>query len=207
MVDYANGSNDFCENGAIPGEVCLPKVYRHFNQPMEQIPGFNSSKPQVLCHSAPSASCPYVGLFWASLECYDVVDCISLTSEALVATKKTIGVFKVFNSTAYCSVPLVECSGNPPPPTDTPTDTPTATPTPTPTPTAPLDDNPISPIIGDGEELCPEGFYCYNVNPDSGLCNCCPDTDGINPPWIICTNPGNPAYGLCVPYGYNCTTV
>lgn len=196
MVNYLN--NSYCDpRETIPSEaVNEQNKYRYFNQPIEQIPGFNSSQPQVLCHSPE----PYVGLFWASLECYSPVDCIDLQKTSLVATKKSIGVFKIFDSNDVCSVPLAYCSGDTPPPTDTPTATPTATPTPT--PTVPADDNPMDPVPADPETgSCPIGFDCMYINPSTDLCVCCPSG------WYICTAGGNPAYGMCVPPGYRCTSI
>lgn len=51
------------------------KEYRYFNQPIEQIPGFEGSKAQILFHTANK------GLYWQTVpECVEVTKCIKIES-------------------------------------------------------------------------------------------------------------------------------
>lgn len=47
--------------------------YRYFNQPIEQIPGWDSSKPQILFHAKDA------GLIWVGIQCLPVVTCVQIS--------------------------------------------------------------------------------------------------------------------------------
>lgn len=85
------------------------KKYRYFNQPIEQIPGYEESQPQILVHGT---SC---GLQWFTLDqCLPVVTCIKLESEELVIERKRLVVIKDFDIPADESgdcenIPVTEC--------------------------------------------------------------------------------------------------
>lgn len=51
--------------------------YRFFNQPIDQIPSYDESQPQILVHR------PNCGLQWFTLEkCLNVLTCVKLESES-----------------------------------------------------------------------------------------------------------------------------
>lgn len=78
--------------------------YRFFNQPIEQIPGYDNDKPQILVHR------PQYGLQWHNIDtCLQVVTCINLESSELVAERRSIVIIKDFES-ENCSVEVSECS-------------------------------------------------------------------------------------------------
>jgi len=81
--------------------------HRYFNLPIEQIPGWDSTKDQILVHGDDA------GLYWANLECLSVVTCIKLESNTLIAERKNIVIVKAFD-TDNCSIEVQEC----PPPTE-----------------------------------------------------------------------------------------
>jgi hypothetical protein len=84
--------------------------YRYFNQPVEQIPGWDPEEFQFLFHSKNQ------GLSWQSLPtgCIDVVTCIKLNTETnkLDIERKTLVVLRVDDSTSTaCSgIDITSCS-------------------------------------------------------------------------------------------------
>jgi hypothetical protein len=50
--------------------------YRYFNQPIEQIPGWDANEPQILFHGKNA------GLVWVNIECIPVVTCVELSDES-----------------------------------------------------------------------------------------------------------------------------
>lgn len=99
-----------------PDNMDNNSTYRYFNMPIEQIPGYSVTDPQVLCHSAASEG-DKPGLFWTSLICEELGYKISIKGTAeednlrLVLEKKAIPVFKVFPSTNVSEIPITMCSG------------------------------------------------------------------------------------------------
>lgn len=81
--------------------------YRYFNQPIEQIPGWEPDNVQILLHAA---GC---GLKWHTVECLDVVTCIKLgSSELTVDQRKAVIIKDLEVTTPTCSgIPTTECSG------------------------------------------------------------------------------------------------
>jgi len=82
--------------------------YRFFNQPIDQIPGYKESEPQILVHRQ---NC---GLQWFTLDqCLPVVTCIKLESEELVIERKKVIVIKDFDieeSETDCpNIEVTEC--------------------------------------------------------------------------------------------------
>lgn len=47
--------------------------YRYFNQPIEQIPGWDADEPQILFHGKNA------GLVWVNIECVPVVTCAEIS--------------------------------------------------------------------------------------------------------------------------------
>lgn len=64
----------------------IPDAYhlRYFNQPIEQIPGYNKDIPQVLCHATGTFTGDYPenGLFWATFKCQKVVTHVYCETES-----------------------------------------------------------------------------------------------------------------------------
>ena len=54
------------------------KKYRYFNQPIEQIPGWNPSKSQILFHGANG------GLYWETItdDCVEVTKCVKVETDS-----------------------------------------------------------------------------------------------------------------------------
>lgn len=103
-------ANECAPETAIPGYQAVAAMpLRYFNQPIEQIPGYNKKYCQVLCHSSEEGGGDEIGLYWANVKCVEVVKCIQIIGSELVAKFKTIPVFEEFDSTNYCSVPLTYC--------------------------------------------------------------------------------------------------
>lgn len=88
--------------------------YRFFNQPIEQIPGFDITKPQILAHA------PNCGLMWFTIDqCLEVVTCLSLQTDKLKVTRNNVVVIKDFGILAgdtACDIPLTNCPTNSPSP-------------------------------------------------------------------------------------------
>ena len=82
------------------------KKYRFFNQPIEQIPGYEADKPQILVHR------PNCGLQWFTLDqCLPVVTCIKLESDKLKAERKRLVVIKDFDMAddVDCDIEVTKC--------------------------------------------------------------------------------------------------
>lgn len=80
--------------------------YRYFNQPIEQIPGWQADKPQLLVHR------PNCGLQWVALSgCLDVVTCIKLEDGHLKADLRNIVVIKDFTpqDENACRIETTDC--------------------------------------------------------------------------------------------------
>ena len=80
--------------------------YRYFNQPIEQIPGWDGSKPQFLVHR------PNCGLQWVGVSgCLDVVTCIKLEDGHLKAELRNIVVIKDFEpeDPDACKIETTDC--------------------------------------------------------------------------------------------------
>lgn len=74
----------------VPGENG-DKKYRFFNQPIEQIPGYISDKPQILVHR------PNSGLQWFTLDmCLPVVTCMELQEDKIKVQRRSLVVIKDF---------------------------------------------------------------------------------------------------------------
>lgn len=79
------------------------KIYRYFNQPIEQIPGFDKQAAQVLVHR------PSFGLQWVSLDqCLPVVTCLNLKEDRLSAERRKILVIKDFDADD-CDIDITKC--------------------------------------------------------------------------------------------------
>lgn len=50
--------------------------YRYFNQPIEQIPGWDKDEPQILFHGKNA------GLIWVNIECVPVVTCVEIADSS-----------------------------------------------------------------------------------------------------------------------------
>jgi hypothetical protein len=82
------------------------KKYRYFNQPIEQIPGYEEGKPQILVHR------PNCGLQWVSLDqCLPVVTCLELESDKLKVQRRSLVVIKDFEieDDEECDIEITEC--------------------------------------------------------------------------------------------------
>jgi hypothetical protein len=84
------------------------KKFRYFNQPIEQIPNYEESSPQILVHR------PYGGLQWATIDqCIKVVTCLKLDVSQLKIERRQIVVFKdfeVIDDFEECSnIELTDC--------------------------------------------------------------------------------------------------
>jgi hypothetical protein len=81
------------------------KKYRFFNQPIEQIPGYEEASPQILVHSK---NC---GLQWHTVECISLVKCIRLESTELKIESRKVAIIRDIEDSTDCSgIPLAECS-------------------------------------------------------------------------------------------------
>ena len=106
-----SSSSSSCENTADIITDAGGK-YRFFNQPLEQIPGFLKSKPQILAHA------PDGGLMWFTLDqCMPVVTCFNVvegeSGQALKADRRNIVVIKDFEiAEDDCQVPLPASYGS-----------------------------------------------------------------------------------------------
>lgn len=80
---------------------CPANIYRFFNQPIEQIPGWDSAKVQVLVHKAAQ------GLIWQNVYCEEVVTCIRLDSntKTLKIDRKKIVAINTLDSTETTACP------------------------------------------------------------------------------------------------------
>lgn len=83
----------------------INQTYRYFNQPIEQIPGWNPATAQILFHGANN------GLVWVSApECIDVVTCITLAPSGLHIERAKVAVLKIFPPDTYCpDIPATNC--------------------------------------------------------------------------------------------------
>lgn len=83
--------------------------YRFFNQPIEQIPGFDPDRPQILAHGANG------GLVWHNVnKCLPVVTCISLdtvNNKLQIDTRQivVIGDFEPSTGTLCQPIDLTTC--------------------------------------------------------------------------------------------------
>jgi hypothetical protein len=80
--------------------------YRYFNQPIEQIPGYNPILPQILAHR------PNCGLQWISIDmCLPVVTCLELQSDKLKVKRRSIVVIKDFKieDDTDCDIEITDC--------------------------------------------------------------------------------------------------
>lgn len=64
----------------IPSGGSYGNAYRYFTLPIEQIPGFDATKDQVLCRSANG------GLRWVIPECIPVVTCVTISEASGVGS-------------------------------------------------------------------------------------------------------------------------
>lgn len=96
--------------GTFPDMGASPN-YRYFNQPIEQIPGWDATKSQILFHGANK------GLWWQTgPECIDVVTCVRLTENGLEFDRVKVFVFKSANPDTECdTIPIISCEPSPPP--------------------------------------------------------------------------------------------
>ena len=80
---------------------CPEYIYRFFNQPIEQIPGWVANKVQVLVHKGDQ------GLIWQTVYCEEVVTCISLNSQtnSLKIDRKKIVAINTLDSTETAACP------------------------------------------------------------------------------------------------------
>lgn len=96
-----------CSNNDIISPSGVDHKYRFFNQPIEQIPGFDINKPQILAHP------PGCGLVWITVDqCMDIVTCLSLESDRLKVTRNNVVVIKDFGeltNDTQCDVLTVSC--------------------------------------------------------------------------------------------------
>lgn len=78
--------------------------HRYFNLPIEQIPGWDASKDQVLAHAQDA------GLVWVEVVCLPVVTCIQLDelSGKFIAERKSVTIIKDFDE-VNCSIDVIEC--------------------------------------------------------------------------------------------------
>ena len=85
---------------------CPANIYRFFNQPIEQIPGWVADKVQVLVHKGDQ------GLIWQTVYCEEVVTCISLNSQTntLQIDRKKIVAIKTLDSTETTACPGISTS-------------------------------------------------------------------------------------------------
>ena len=76
---------------------CPEYIYRFFNQPIEQIPGWVADKVQVLVHKGNQ------GLIWQNVYCEEVVTCISLDSntKTLKIDRKKIVAINTLEATEF----------------------------------------------------------------------------------------------------------
>lgn len=82
--------------------------YRYFNQPIEQIPGWDANEAQVLFHGVNN------GLWWQNApQCIDVVTCVRLTSNGLEFDRVKAFVFKVGDTDTECVTIAVTGCPNP----------------------------------------------------------------------------------------------
>jgi hypothetical protein len=80
------------------------KKYRFFNQPIEQIPGYDEAKPQMLVHS------PNCGLQWHNVECISLVKCIKLETSELKIESRKVAIIKDIEESTECSgIPVTKC--------------------------------------------------------------------------------------------------
>lgn len=81
------------------------KPYRYFNQPIEQIPGWDKNQPQVLVHSINN------GLMWKSVECLDIVTCIKLENNELKIERRNITILadKEPEPSVCPNIPTTDC--------------------------------------------------------------------------------------------------
>lgn len=97
-----------CPSNQCTGVVIPPvdNKIRYFNQPIEQIPEYECTTPQILTHGV---GC---GLSWFNLDqCLEVVTCLSLESDRLKVTRNKIVVLKDFGpSSGPCDIDMNECS-------------------------------------------------------------------------------------------------
>ena len=85
--------------------------HRYFNLPIEQIPQWDATKPQVLVHGATQ------GLRWQSVLCLDVVTWISLESGELKIERRNIPILAEFTPISLCSgIPTTACPTSSPSP-------------------------------------------------------------------------------------------
>lgn len=95
-----------CTSGIVAASGSEPdKYYRYFNQPIEQIPNWQSSVGQILVHHDNG------GLMWKNTECLDVVTCIKLSSSGLVIERKNVMIITMFDDvTTPCdTITTTEC--------------------------------------------------------------------------------------------------
>lgn len=81
------------------------KKYRFFNQPIEQVPGYESDKPQILVHR------PGSGLQWFTLDlCLPVVTCLKLEDDKLKAERRSVVILKDFAiDDDDCYIDVTDC--------------------------------------------------------------------------------------------------
>lgn len=65
-------TNNTCEIIDFPEISGSSSPYRYFNQPIEQIPGWNKDEPQILFHGKNH------GLVWVNIQCVPVVTCATI---------------------------------------------------------------------------------------------------------------------------------
>lgn len=84
--------------------------YRFFTLPIDQVPGYDNDKPQLLVHR------PNSGLQWYTMDqCLPIVTCVKLDETSqLVAERRTIVVFKDFE-VEDCVVATTGCPPTPSP--------------------------------------------------------------------------------------------
>lgn len=80
--------------------------FRFFNQPIEQIPGFDEAKPQLLAHR------PNYGLQWVTVDqCLPVVTCLDLEDDKIKVQRKALIIIKDFEmgDDTECDIDINKC--------------------------------------------------------------------------------------------------
>lgn len=80
---YETSATSGCEITDFPTMPEGSGNYRYFNQPIEQIPGWNANKPQILFHGKNA------GLVWSDIQCLPVVTCVQITGVSSPAEDPT----------------------------------------------------------------------------------------------------------------------
>jgi len=77
-----------CSDTFPPGTPSDPNQFlRYFNQPIEQIPGFDKSQPQILCHGG-NAGLVWLTIATGSDSCIDVMSRLDTEGSLKIIVKK-----------------------------------------------------------------------------------------------------------------------